>query len=342
MSSADPASVRPARIPYLDWIRALGAIAVVLLHAEVTSGAVEELAAANPLAFAIEDALLVPLARWAVPVFFMVSGALMLDPAREMGWRKIGRHVWRIVFVLLTIGLGFNLVEQYASAGTFALEQVGGAVLGLARGQSWDHLWFLFELIGLYAITPVIRPWVERASGRELGATIAVLWLLLCVIPMVNDLTGLELYGWVKLSYAVPYYLAGWFCRRYLDLDARVCAVGIVSIVAATVLTRSGIPNADGAQFPEWAFMLPYSMFVFCAVKRFAPSELPRWAQVIASYSFGIYVLHPVFNHVLVRVVDVATWPLALVQVALVAGGVLLSVALTWVLRHIPVFANKL
>ena len=342
MSSASSAQNRPARIAYLDWARALGAIAVVLLHAEVTSGAVDALAQANPLVFNIEAALLVPLARWAVPVFFMVSGALMLDPAREMGWKKIGRHVWRIIFVLITIGFGFNLIEQYAEAHTLGVAEVGTAALELLRGQSWDHFWFLFELVGLYAITPVIRPWVERASRRELCAAIGVLWFLLCVIPMVNDLTGAELYGWIKLSYAVPYYLAGWYCKRYLDLDAKVCAVGIASGVAAVVLTRSGIPDADGAQFPEWAFMLPYSVFVFCAFKRLAPGTLPRWAKVLADYSFGIYVLHPVFNHALAMFVDLSAWPLAAVQLALVVGGIVLSIALTWLIRRIPAFSDKL
>jgi hypothetical protein len=38
------------------------------------------LAAAHPSLFWVEGIVQIPLARWAVPVFFMMSGALILDP----------------------------------------------------------------------------------------------------------------------------------------------------------------------------------------------------------------------------------------------------------------------
>ena len=101
-------------INYFQWIRACGAVAIVLLHAFVTLHIAGE-GSLSPVRVGIEEALSITLTRWAVPAFFMVSGALMLDPSRTMGWDKILRHVWRLVFVLLTFGLAFALVESISN-----------------------------------------------------------------------------------------------------------------------------------------------------------------------------------------------------------------------------------
>ena len=100
------------KIGYFEWARALGAQAIVALHVQVACALSQSLSDAHAMSLFVEAEILVPLTRWAVPVFFMISGALLLDPERQMGWRKVGRHVWRLALVLLTFGLAFCLMEQ--------------------------------------------------------------------------------------------------------------------------------------------------------------------------------------------------------------------------------------
>ena len=72
---------KPAQIAYFQRARCLGALAVVLLHVlsvPLADTPVEVIGHAR--AFVWYEAQTV-LTRWAVPVFFMITGALLLDPS---------------------------------------------------------------------------------------------------------------------------------------------------------------------------------------------------------------------------------------------------------------------
>lgn len=333
------------RIRYFDWARALGALAVVALHVVVTTARVDAFWNVQQDVFFVEGIACIPLARGAVPAFFMMSGALMLDPAREMGWRKVGRHVWRLCFVLLTWGFAFSLVEAALDAGGLSPAVVGEAAVNTLGGRSWDHLWFLYALLVLYAITPILRPWVARASRQELGLATLVLWGALCVAPTLSLLLGVGVLDWVRLPYSLVYYLAGLYAHRYLRLDGRVVVAGVAACLAMAALRLLHVPNADDAVMPQYAFALPLGVLALCLLRRLVGetdiSSRPVM-RVLADYSFGIYVLHPLFCHLVVWFARPEAWPLGLLQAFMFVASIVGSVALSWLCRQIPCLGDKL
>ena len=77
------------RIVYLDLLRLMATLAVIFLH-----GATSEFylphSSMNWYIAATEDSIV----RWCVPVFVMISGALFLNPNKEITYREI---LWSIV-----------------------------------------------------------------------------------------------------------------------------------------------------------------------------------------------------------------------------------------------------
>ena len=69
---------------YFDLLRVISSFAVVVIH--VTSAAMNTTEVSSQTYMA--NALLNSIMRWAVPVFFMISGALFLDPKREVTTKK--------------------------------------------------------------------------------------------------------------------------------------------------------------------------------------------------------------------------------------------------------------
>ena len=56
--------------------------------------------------------------QFGVPVFIMISGALFLNPSKEVGFGLFGRkYVKRIVSVLVLFGLPMCLIKTYLSKG---------------------------------------------------------------------------------------------------------------------------------------------------------------------------------------------------------------------------------
>ena len=51
------------------------------------------------------------------------------------------------------------------------------------------HLWFVYMLLGLYLIMPLLSPWAERVDKRELQAYLGV-WLFTTLIPLIRQCVG--------------------------------------------------------------------------------------------------------------------------------------------------------
>lgn len=90
------------RIAYIDWLRSIACFAVVVLH--VSGG--QEWFSAKEVSFEwtifnLYDSLV----RWCVPIFIMISGALFLNPEKEIGIHKLYVHKHFVFLHLLCFGL---------------------------------------------------------------------------------------------------------------------------------------------------------------------------------------------------------------------------------------------
>ena len=53
------------------------------------------------------------------------------------------------------------------------------------------HLWFVYMLIGLYLVMPLLSPWAEKVSRRELEVYLGI-WLFTTLIPFIREWAGGE------------------------------------------------------------------------------------------------------------------------------------------------------
>lgn len=51
------------------------------------------------------------------------------------------------------------------------------------------HLWFVYMLIGLYALMPLLSPWAEKVQKTELRVYLAI-WLFTTTIPLIRNWLG--------------------------------------------------------------------------------------------------------------------------------------------------------
>lgn len=101
--------------------------------------------------------------HFAVPVFLMISGYLLLAPQRKIDYKKaITKYAWRMVAVLLTVGTVFAWMEIYFKTKSFAPSGLLLALWNTIQGDTWKHLWYLYTLVGLYLVLPVLKPIFEK------------------------------------------------------------------------------------------------------------------------------------------------------------------------------------
>lgn len=290
------------RITYFDWLRGAATFAVVILHMlnmMLSTHPVSDF----PLAMVvIWTQLQLVFTRWAVPAFFMVSGALLLDPARDVSWNKVALYVARVAGALLV----FCCVYTCVSANAITLSAiVTGLGKAFTRG-SWDHLWYVYALIGLYLLTPILSAYVRATTPEVQRTTLLVLSVPTLLVRSINAATGLGLADLAWVTSSVFYYLLGAYTHQHVSLDRRIVALGLGSLAAGLVsivflVTLTGI-------YPNW-FIKPecplvtlWSLLVFVAAKRFLDGRpVPPLLELASKHSLAIYLVHPIVLVVLYR-----------------------------------------
>ena len=170
------------RIYYLDVLRVIACMAVVVIHASAPY-AKQGVSLSN---FWVGDILEGP-ARIAVPLFVMISGALMLDERHAFGREKLIRHVkkltlffifWSIVYTFVfKVIMPIMIHEQINITGV-----IGHFILG------HYHLWYIYLIVGLYLITPLLRLWVKRENRRNVEYFLILALIFTIVLPQIANI----------------------------------------------------------------------------------------------------------------------------------------------------------
>lgn len=169
------------------WIRVIACLFIVLLHTLFASNVYFEdtITPGQLLASQTVERLLM----WAVPCFLMVTGALLLQPAKEIPAKKLlGKYMKRIALALVCFTLLFQIMDYLAGDQETVL---GGWLSNLLQGHSWAHVWYLYLMLGIYLMIPFYKMITRQADLKQVWALILIIVFFVSVLPMVG-FAGLE------------------------------------------------------------------------------------------------------------------------------------------------------
>lgn len=199
------------RIFYLDFIRVIAILLVVFIHIS-----------------AIDTTLNVGSGQWqitkilnyfahiSVPVFFMISGSLLLNSKKTTSlsytWKKRMPRVV-IPFVLWSI-ISPIVVGIYAHSLSF--KNVMSIVKTILYQPTSPTLWFMYPLVGIYILSPVIKTFVEHASN-EMLIYVTGIWLVTCsLLPSLAVMLPKDYTKILTLSPVASFFLVGGFTGYFI------------------------------------------------------------------------------------------------------------------------------
>jgi hypothetical protein len=199
------------RKQFLDVLRVLATCAVVLMH--VLTGATD-----------VTDASIVPeyrslllsvmdLVTWCVPIFLLMSGYLFLNPERTLTYPvMIKKYCRRIALAILLFGVPYAASELVVAERTFRIRMIPEALKMTLTGHTWSHMWYLYLILFLYLITPLLKKVLRVLPVWGVAAVMAVIFLGSSVAPFLNkvlDVNSIPVLpdGGVYFLY----YLCGYF-----------------------------------------------------------------------------------------------------------------------------------
>lgn len=268
------------RIFWLDFLRVLSILAVVTIHVSTQNWESVAAGSVSNMVFATFDGL----SRFAVPVFVMISGALMLN--RDLGFKKCLTKIGRLLIVWVfwcVFYAGFSLAVGKGKE---------AALHDLIFGHF--HMWFLPMIAALYLVTPVLRLLVKNQR-----------WCIVAIIVLAVVSLGLE-FRWT--SYPM-YYLMGFVLgngdwasgkKKKMAMLTSFLLFLVTAVVIAGLNVKISI--AEGvAVHPldaDWSVLtIMQSVVLFVGVKLlFKGSTEKGTGQKICSHLsrdvLGVYLVH--------------------------------------------------
>lgn len=259
-------------------------------------------------------------ARWSVPVFVMISGALLLDGKQEGSLQFYQKRYARLIYPLVFWSAFFILVRLGTNR-NFSLGSIPGAIF---NGTPFAHLWYVYMLVGMYAVTPFLKLIVNAIS--EFG--LFVLTLCLFVASVFNLFFGLEPeFFLLKFLPFIGYYVAGFYLYRM----KWVCpnwALLIVFLICGVVLLVSAGSGSLINGHPAWVVFYDYlnppiivmSFSIFLLAKN-GVFNYPNFGKY-ARNTFGVYLIHPIFL-IFSRKMNL-TWSPAFAAIAIPVGSLII------------------
>ena len=314
------------RITGYSNIRALACMAIVVLHTFYASIPGQDSAfSLRAGAYMVRNCMF-----WAVPCFVMVSGALLLDPDRDVTWRKIfRRYLRRVVTALVGFSLLFAIFDAVTSKIPFSIAVVRDWFVRLYTDTGWSHMWYLYMMIGIYLMIPFFRMITASARKADIRMLLLLLLVFLSILPMLDKLTGAESGFYLCVNTVYPFYLfAGYalskgIVRIRLRVAALLILAGAASILAVTwagLLQESGtLTKVVGNYSFIGVIMLAAGMFEF--IRKRSKQKHPVLTAILAAvdrYSFGVYLVHMLYLKLAVVVLGLdftryggllAAWP---------------------------------
>ena len=319
----------------LDWTRAVGMLAVVMIHASSTFA----LRWSRFTFWGVTPALLCNQAsRFAVPLFFLLSGLSL-----GLGQRKVKlpdfwlRRLRRVGLPYLLWTLFYFYWYHRGPAFFRSLGDLGSALLW---GSADSHLWFIAVLLQLYLLYPLLRLCMDRLEGLTLA--VSFLLSLFCTLVIY---VPLPFSGWWRpqLWRLFPtwlfYFVLGMAVtpERLEKLTAfaerRALPLALLALACGLVYTWDAGNSGDLDSIkPQLFLFAPLVLAALLGSWRWA-GRLPgaeKAVTFLSEKSMTVYFSHVFFLGRLRRLPPLMGN--ALGMLALFAGTVLVSLLFAWLL----------
>ena len=231
-----------SRYNYIDVLRVISSIAVIAIHIVVyyiPSFSVHSTAWTGLMCSKV-------ITQFAVPVFFMISGATIFSSTREESYGSfIKRRLTKIAIPFFTYSVLYYLfyvfIKHEYALGVYEF-------LKLFFNKSIQgHFWYLYALIPLYFFYPAIKKCVQSLSKKQLLSLILAFFAIDSFIPLLNQILELfcdfkiGTYSFGRFGVYLNYTLIGYYIHTHVTASKKngvvAAASGFVSVTAMILLS---------------------------------------------------------------------------------------------------------
>ena len=288
---------------YADYVRVLATLAVILLHCAGDLLYRFDLKNMN-LSYWWTGNVYDSSVRWCVPMFILLSGALLLRPAKEETIPDfLKKRMMRVLVPYLFWSLIYVLYTNRGQIENFQIPYWPDVFYKIFFEDVYYHLWFIPMILGLYFLTPVFRVFVRHATRYEIEYFL-IFWFYVSTLQIYfSQFFVIKFLGWLAyIGYLVlgDYLHTFEISKKNTTLIYRTAWLSLAITIWGTwqLSAYFGVFSGELYQYlsPNIIFM---AVGIFLAFKNYDWESFnarnPRFHAAIkwlSNISFGIYLLH--------------------------------------------------
>ncbi len=287
---------------WADYLRVFATISVIVTHG-----------AGNALQFygtSINSdwwvsSTLVGITRFCVPMFMMLTGALLLPKESQLN-DFLNNKFSRIMLPFLfwsAVYIAFEVNARVAAGGYLSFKEVVTLTLTMLKNGSAYHLWYIYVIIGIYLFIPILGKWLRNSTEQEI-LYFLVIWFF---VMMLNQpyIIAMDIRPSVDFTYFsgfLGYLVLGYYLsiKRFKNLK-RTNVFAIILLLGGNLATVFGyyytakegtIDNLFYGYLTPNVMAVAIGTFILFRNYSFSkPKSLPV-ISFIGRYSYGIYLVH--------------------------------------------------
>ena len=299
------------------------------------------------------------LCKFAVPLFFTISGAIMLnkeDESLRVLWKK---RIGRIFIILIVFSIIYYLSKNISNI------RIDRFFIELYSITTRTHLWYLYAYIAFLIGLPFLKSLVKNLNNKYFYYMIGIFIFFNAILPIGEYLVSYGKYqinsnlkvSWI-LSIIVFYPCIGYFLQNRIQITNKhktipiLFGINILGICITCLMTYykgkvTGEFSPEDSQAFHDCFSCINCISVFATIKYLVEKiKINEWIEKIiysiGECTLGIYLIHPLIkdstfmkrfleimvnakiNHMIVTLI----WCLCVL---------LITYGITYILRKIPV-----
>jgi len=287
-------------------------------------------------------------ARFSVPLFLMITGALLLGKQYSYSIflkRKVVRILWPFLF-WTAIYIIYNFIEPPKFFGKLETQTNFDWIIQQIRDGSSYHLWYVYMLIGFYIAIPLLNKLIIGVKNKYLLLFLIVWVIFITFSTSKNSAYNFEWNLWYIMGY-LGYVVLGYYLSIINTKSKPISALAVITFLIGLFITFYGTyyyTDMNGLFYKNYysyltpnVLLMTASIFVLMKNANInLPGVLKKIRDLIDKYSYGIYLSHIlVLNYLIMYGVD---WDLIhpLIGIPLTAIiTLIISVAIVYLIRKI-------
>lgn len=241
-----------------------------------------------------------------VPLFLMVSGAVMLDRKPDSMKKLWGQRIARMIIVLLLFSFLYYALKARNAGETIQLASFLKATYG---GPQFGHLWYLYIYIAYLICLPFLQSMVQNLDNHFFGYMVILSILFDGILPIFeclvwnNEVTLYRMSPWI-LTNIILYPMLGYYFFHKAETTkwqngkilGALWGLSFLAVALSAVITWCSGSKFGGFHTERFfqLFIIVPCIAIMVSVKQIGNRE-DRIGKVIGQLgmcTFGVYLIH--------------------------------------------------